>query len=213
MRHATVACIAAGAIAQRSGDAGDGRVPHTGDALLGLAAPKGAVMVAGQGLHWAQGETLVLGSGQHSDATVMGQARWHGRQAIGVLAASMTGADIRAPTLTLASATQPLDIQAQQDRVAVQARQSLHAASAQAAVELGAGRTLQLSTAGGASITLSAGNIVLNAPGRITVHAGRKSFLPGGGGRFPLPVFPQSVCKECLLLAAQRAAPLTPKGA
>ncbi|HDS1101599.1 MULTISPECIES: type VI secretion system Vgr family protein [Stenotrophomonas] len=203
---------ATGAAAQRSGDAGDGRVPHTGDALMGLAAPEGVVMVAGQGLHWAQGETLVLGSGQHSDATVMGQARWHGRQAIGVLAAAKTGADTRTPTLTLASATQQLDILAQQDRVAVQARQSLHAASAQAAVELGAGRTLHISTAGGASVTLSAGNIVFNAPGRITVHAGRKSFLPGGGGRYPLPVFPQSVCKECLLLAAQRASALTPKG-
>jgi hypothetical protein len=44
------------------------------------------------------------------------------------------------------------------------------------------------------------------------VHAARKSFQPGGSGNYPLPVFPQSVCKECLLLAAQRAAPLTPKG-
>ncbi|HEL2977778.1 TPA: type VI secretion system tip protein VgrG [Stenotrophomonas maltophilia] len=203
---------ASGAAAQRSADAADGRVPHTGDALLGLSAPAGTVMVAGQGLHWAQGETLVLGSGQHSDATVMGQARWHGRQAIGVLAASMAGADTTNATLTLASATQLLDIQAQQDRVGVQARQALRAASAQAAVELGAGRTIQVATASGASLTISDGNIVFNAPGRITVHAGRKSFLPGGGGRYPLPVFPQSVCKECLLLAAQRAAPLTPKG-
>lgn len=203
---------AAGAAAQRSSDAADDRVPHTGDALLGLSAPAGAVIVAGQGLHWTPGETLVLGSGQHSDAAVMGQARWHGRQAIGVLAASMAGVDTQVPTLTLASATQVLDIKAQQDQVGVQARQSLQAASAQAAIEIGAGRAIQVATAAGASITISEGNIVFNAPGRITVHAGRKSFLPGGGGRYPLPMFPQSVCKECLLLAAQRAAPLTPKG-
>ncbi len=197
---------------ERSEDAGEGRVPHSGDAVLGLSAPAGAVMVAGQGLQWAQGETLVLGSGQHSDAAVMGQARWHGRQAIGVLAATLQGTDPGTAALTLASGEQALDIKAQQDRVGVQSRQSLRGASAQAALELGAGRTIQVATSGGASITISGGNIVFNAPGQIRVHAARKSFLPGGRGRYPLPVFPQSVCKECLLLAAQRAAPLTPKG-
>jgi len=142
----------------------------------------------------------------------MGDARWHGRQAIGVLAAAASGADTQAPTLTLASGEAVLDFKAQQDQVDVQSRQALRAASAQASVEVAAGRTVQVATSGGASITISAGNIVVNAPGRIAVHAGRKSFLPGGSGRYPLPVFPQSVCKECLLLAAQRAAPLTPKG-
>ncbi len=203
---------ASAAASQRSSGAGDGVVPHTGDALLGLSSPEGAVMVAGQGLHWGQGETLVLGSGQHSDAVVMGDARWHGRQAIGVLAAAASGADTQAPTLTLTSGEAVLDFKAQQDQVDVQSRQALRAASAQASVEVAAGRTVQVATSGGASITISAGNIVVNAPGRIAVHAGRKSFLPGGSGRYPLPVFPQSVCKECLLLAAQRAAPLTPKG-
>ncbi|WP_251277177.1 DUF2345 domain-containing protein, partial [Enterobacter hormaechei] len=81
--------------------------------------------------------------------------------------------------------------------VRVQSRQSLRGTSAQGAVEVAAGRTVQVATAGGASITLSGGNIVFNAPGRIAVHAGRKSFLPGDRGRYPLPVFPQSVCKEC----------------
>lgn len=203
---------AAGSAPERSGDAGEGRVPHTGDALLGLAAPDGALMVAGQGLLWAPGETLALGSGQHGEAVVMGQARWHGRQAIGVLAAALEGADPGEPALTLASGEQVLDVKAQQDEVRVQSRQSLRGTSAQGAVEVAAGRTVQVATAGGASITLSGGNIVFNAPGRISVHAGRKSFLPGDRGRYPLPVFPQSVCKECLLLAAQRAAPLTPKG-
>nr|WP_174208957.1 type VI secretion system tip protein TssI/VgrG [Stenotrophomonas sp. ESTM1D_MKCIP4_1] len=203
---------AAGAARQRSSEAGEGVVPHTGDPVLGLSSPQGAVMVAGQGLHWGQGETLVLGSGQHSDAVVMGDARWHGRQAIGVLSAAVTGIDGQSPTLTVASGSGLLDLKAQQDRVDLQSRQALRAASAQAPVEVAAGRTVQVATSGGASITLSAGNIVVNAPGRIAVQAGRKSFLPGGSGRYPLPVFPQSVCKECLLLAAQRAAPLTPKG-
>ena len=61
-------------------------------------------------------------------------------------------------------------------------------------------------------LTIEQCNITFTAPGTITVHAARKSFQPGGSGNYPLPVFPQSVCKECLLLAAQRAAPLTPKG-
>ena len=203
---------ARGAAPDRDAAAGADRVPHTGDPLLGIAAPAGIAHVAGQSLQWALGETLTLGSGLASETVVMGQARWHSRQALGVLAAARTGQGAQATTLSVVSGTGTLELLAQNDEIRVQSQAALHGASGQAAVELAAGRTLHVATAGGASLTIEQGNITFTAPGTITVHAARKSFQPGGSGNYPLPVFPQSVCKECLLLAAQRAAPLTPKG-
>src|SRR5690606_3619470 len=46
---------AQGAATERSPAAGEGRVPHTGDALLGLAAPAGIGLIAGQSLTWSTG--------------------------------------------------------------------------------------------------------------------------------------------------------------
>ncbi len=195
----------------RKGAAGQGQVPHSGDPLLGLAAPAGVLQVAGQGIAWTTGETLVLGSGADSDAVVMGSARWHGRQAIGVLATAREGGDGGAEALSLVSGMATLELTAQADQLHIKAQQALQVASASAAVEVAGGKAVHLAVSGGASITLSGGNMVFNAPGNITVHAGRKSFVPGGRGNYPLPTFPASVCKECLLLAAKRAAPLTPQ--
>ncbi|WP_411834698.1 hypothetical protein [Pseudoxanthomonas mexicana] len=61
-------------------------------------------------------------------------------------------------------------------------------------------------------MTLEGGNITFACPGEIKVLASKKSFVGPAQMRYPLPVFPQSVCKECLLIAAQRAAPFIPKG-
>jgi len=44
-------------------------------------------------------------------------------------------------------------------------------------VELAAGKTVHLATAGGASLTIEDGNIVIACPGTIKVHAGSKAFV------------------------------------
>ncbi|WP_141696204.1 DUF2345 domain-containing protein, partial [Xanthomonas translucens] len=90
---------AKGAAAERSASPGEDRVPHTGDALLGLAAPAGIGVVAGQGLHWSVGETLTLASGAGSEAAIAGDARLHSGQAIGVLAAAVDGGQTQAHSL------------------------------------------------------------------------------------------------------------------
>ncbi|WP_148089658.1 type VI secretion system Vgr family protein, partial [Vulcaniibacterium tengchongense] len=77
---------ALGEAGERRSEPGEGRVPHTGDPLLGLAAPAGIGLVAGQSLHWSVGETLTLASGQASNAAIAGDLRLHSGQAIGVLA-------------------------------------------------------------------------------------------------------------------------------
>ncbi len=162
---------------ERQAQPGQGRVPHSGDPLLGLAAPAGIAQVAGQALHWTAGEGLLLASGEHSDTTVMGDARLHAGQAVGVLAAAVDGGVKEGNALSVVTGAGELDVQAQNDKVQIQSRQALRAASAQGVVELAAGKTIHIATAGGASVTIEGGNISFNCPGKITVHASRKRFV------------------------------------
>ncbi len=162
---------------ERSAAPGDGKVPHSGDALLGLAAPAGIGLVAGQGLSWSVGETLTLASGRHSEGAVAGQARLHSGQSIGLLAAAVQGGESQAHSLSVVSGEGELDLQAQNDALRVQAQGALKMVSATAALELAAGKTIKLATAGGASITIEGGNISIACPGSITVHASKKSFV------------------------------------
>ncbi|QEO26115.1 type VI secretion system tip protein VgrG [Xanthomonas translucens pv. undulosa] len=168
---------AKGAAAERSASPGDDRVPHTGDALLGLAAPAGIGVVAGQGLSWSVGETLTLASGGGGEAAIAGDARLHSGQAIGVLAAAVDGGQTQAHSLSLVSGEGELDVQAQSDEVRVQSKEGLKLISANAEVELAAGKTIHLAVAGGASVTIEGGNITVACPGTITVQASKKSFV------------------------------------
>ncbi|AKO01418.1 type VI secretion system tip protein VgrG [Xanthomonas oryzae pv. oryzicola] len=198
---------AKGAAAERRASPGDDRVPHTGDALLGLAAPAGIGVVAGQGLSWSVGETLTLASGAGSEAAIAGDARLHSGQAIGVLAAAVDGGQTQANSLSLVSGEGALDVQAQSDDVRVQSKEGLKLISANADVALAAGKTLHLAVAGGASVTIEGGNITVACPGTITVHASKKSFVGPVNLGYGLPLFPESVCVECMLKAAANGSP------
>ncbi|WP_149193792.1 type VI secretion system Vgr family protein [Luteimonas suaedae] len=167
---------ARGEAAARKPDAAQGRIPHTGDALLGLAAPAGIGLIAGQSLTWAVGETLTLASGQASHLAIAGHLRLHTGQAIGMLAAATEG-QAEETSLSLVAGEGELDLQAQNDQVKLQAKEQLKLVSANAEVEMAAGKTIHLATAGGASLTIEGGNITIACPGTIKVHAGKKSFL------------------------------------
>src|SRR5690606_5457310 len=159
--------------------AGAKRVPHTGDALLGLSAPAGIGLVAGQSLHWSAGETLTVASGADSNLTVAGDLRIHAGQAIGWLAGATEGAPTGAHALALASAEGELKLEAQNDLLKLQSKEQLKVVSVSAAVELAAGKVVHLATEGGATITIEDGNISVACPGRMKVHAGKKSFMGG----------------------------------
>ncbi|MGY0611848.1 type VI secretion system Vgr family protein [Luteimonas sp. A501] len=169
--------LAKGEAADRSPAPGDCRVPHTGDPILGLAAPAGIVQVAGQSLHWAAGETLTLASGQASNLAVASNLRLHTGQAIGWLVEAVDGAPTEEASLSLVTGEGELDIQAQHDQIKLQAKDQLKIVSANAEVEFAAGKTVHLATSGGASLTIEGGNITVACPGEIKVHAGKKSFL------------------------------------
>ncbi|WP_313173398.1 type VI secretion system Vgr family protein [Stenotrophomonas sp.] len=181
---------ASGEAAQRQATAGSGRVPHSGDPLLGFAAPAGIVHVAGQALHWSVGEGLLLASGGDSDTAVMGNARLHAGQAIGMLACAVEGGAEGGNALSVVAGTGELNVQAQHDELRLQSRQALRAASAQGVVELAAGKTIHIATSGGASVTIEGGNITFNCPGTITVHASKKSFVGPAELARELPTFP-----------------------
>ncbi|WP_344760022.1 DUF2345 domain-containing protein, partial [Luteimonas lutimaris] len=201
---------ARGSAAERSPAAADGRVPHSGDALLGLAAPAGIGLVAGQGLTWSAGETLTLASGQGSNLAVAGHLRVHSGQAIGLLAAAVEGQS-EETALSIVAGNGELDVQAQNDEARLRSRDQLKVVSANAEVELAAGKTVHLATAGGASLTIEDGNIVIACPGTIKVHAGKKNFVGPTKLDYPLPEFNESeFCLSCFLRAASRGAPVVP---
>lgn len=74
------------------------------------------------------------------------------------------------------AAKEAIDVQAQGDELRVQARDEVNVISANAHIDWAAAKRISLSTAGGENITIEGGNILVQCPGKIAVHAGMKSF-------------------------------------
>jgi Rhs element Vgr protein len=178
-------------------------LPHMGAPIIALSAKDGFGASAAQSLQLANGETVSLMSGQDTQFVVGGQMRVHSRQAIGVLGGAVK-ADIG---LQLIAARDAIDIQAQSDELKVQARDEINVISANAHIDWAAAKRISLSTAGGANITIEGGNITVQCPGKIKVHAGKKSFVAPARLDYPLPALPTSICVECLLKARSAGAP------
>ena len=189
--------------AGRSASAAAGRVPHTGDALLGMSAPAGIGLVAGQGLTWSAGETLTLASGQSSDLAVAGSLRVHAGQAIGVLAAAAEG-QVGEAALSLVSGEGGLELQAQNHRLGIRSRDSLKMASANAEVDLAAGKAVHMATSGGASLAIEDGNIVIACPGAIRVHAGKHGFTGPTHLSREMNAWPETRFDDAYVVRSQR---------
>ncbi|MCW7536723.1 type VI secretion system tip protein VgrG [Aquabacterium sp. A7-Y] len=168
------------------------KLPHTTDPLIAVVAKAGLGIVAGQDLQAAAGEGIHLASGQDSHFAVGGQARLHTGQAIGVLAGAVKAGDSAAGTgLTLIAAQGDTEMQAQADRMQVAAKQQIDIKSKSAHIDWAAAKKITLTTAGGASITIDGGGIVTQCPGKITVHAGKKSFAGPGRETAAMPHLPR----------------------
>jgi uncharacterized protein (DUF2345 family) len=195
----------ADAAAKNTG-AGDGKLPHFTDPLIAIAASAGFGANAGQSLQLANGETVTLISGQDTQFVTGGQMRVHSGQAIGVLGGAVKVGE-GGIGLQLITAKDAIDIQAQADELKVQARDEINVISANAHIDWAAAKRISLSTAGGANITIEGGNITVQCPGKIKVHAGKKSFTGSAKSSYPLPVMPTSICIECLIKARNMASP------
>jgi Rhs element Vgr protein len=190
----------------RNTAADDGKLPHSTDPIIAIAAMDGFGANAGQSLQLANGETATLMSGQDTQFVTGGQMRVHTGQAIGLLGGAVKAGE-GGIGLQLIAAKDAIEIQAQGDELKVQARDEVNVISANAHIDWAAAKSISLSTAGGANITIAGGNIMVQCPGKITVHAGKKSFGAPEQMNYKLPILPQSVCVECLAKrAAQRSA-------
>jgi type VI secretion system secreted protein VgrG len=181
----------------KSTDSGSGRLPHSTDPVIAIAARDGLGASAGQALQLANGETVTLMSGRDTQFVTGGQMRMHSGQAIGILGgAAKTGEG--GIGLQLITAKDALEMQAQADELKVQARDDVSVISANAHIDWAAAKRISLSTAGGANITIEGGNITVQCPGKIKVHAGKKSFVGPDKLSYPMPALPSSICVECL---------------
>jgi uncharacterized protein (DUF2345 family) len=111
--------------------------------------------------------------------------------------------------LQLVAAQQAIDLQAQADTLTVQARDLVDIISANGHIDWAAAKSISLSTAGGANITIAGGNITVQCPGKIMVHAGMKSFTAPARLSYPLPALPNAICVECLKKSLAAAAAFT----
>jgi uncharacterized protein (DUF2345 family) len=101
--------------------------------------------------------------------------RLHTGQAIGMLGGVVKPGEGNLG-LQLIAAQGAIDIQAQADVLRVQARDEVNVMSANAHIDWAAAKSISLSTAGGANITIAGGNITVQCPGKIMIHAGKKNF-------------------------------------
>ena len=152
---------------------GDDKLPHTSGAIIAIAAKAGLGVLAGQNLQLANGETITLMSGQDTQFATGGQMRIHSRQAIGMLGGAVQAGENNMG-LQLIAAKDAIDVQAQHDVLNVQARDEVNIISANAHIDWAAAKSISLSTTGDANITITCGNIMVQCPGKIMIHAGKK---------------------------------------
>ena len=165
------------------------KLPHVTDPIIAIAAKAGLGVVAGQSMQLANGETVTLISGQDTQFVSGGQMRVHTGQAIGVLGGAMKAGESNVG-LQMIAAKDAIDIQAQSDTLKVQARDEVSVISANAHIDWAAAKSISLSTAGGANITIEGGNITVQCPGKITIHAGVKHFSGPVREQYVMPVMP-----------------------
>jgi uncharacterized protein (DUF2345 family) len=181
-------------------DSAKAELPQTSDPVIVISAKDGLGANAGQSLQLANGETATIMSGQDTQFTTGGQMRLHTGQAIGVLGGAVKAGEGNIG-LQLIAAKGANVFEALHDTVAIQARDEVNVISANSHIDWAAAKSIRLSTAGGANITIEGGNITVQCPGKIAVQAGKKSFAGPAKLDYPLPRLPREVCIECLLMA------------
>ena len=171
-----------------------GNQPHSTDPIINLVGKSGLSMVAGQHVQWANQETSSLMSGEDSQFTSGEQFRLHTGQAIGMLAGAVSAGKNNIG-LQLITAQDHTHIQAQSNDIAIQAKQHINIQSSHAHIDWAAAKSISLSTAAGANITIEGGNITVQCPGKITIHAAKKKFTGPGRVNYSLPVMPRGEFK------------------
>ena len=196
-KAAPLRAVSASLSAQMDVFGAENKLPYPADPLIAISAKDGFGANAAQSVQLANGETVTLMSGQETQFVTGGQMRVHTGQAIGVLGGAVQAGELGLG-LQMIAAKEAVDFQAQGDALKVQARDAVHVVSANAHIDWAAAKRISLSTAGGANVTIEGGNITVQCPGKILVHAGKKSFTGPEKRSFDMPAMPESVCIACL---------------
>ena len=168
---------------------GKNKVPHTTVPIVVIAAQAGFDAVAGQSVQLASGEAAVLTSGQNMQYFSGGQLRMHTGQVTGVLGGAVKAGE-NGLGLQLITAKDGVDMQAQADEMKIQARDDIKIISVNAHAGWVSPKNIRLSTDGGASLTISGGNISVQCPNRIMIQAGKKSLTGPKRISCELPILP-----------------------
>jgi uncharacterized protein (DUF2345 family) len=163
--------------------------PQLTDPAILQAGKAGIATVAGQNLQFANGETLVLESGEDTNLAIAGKARVHSGQAIGLLAGAIKAGDNNTG-IKLIAAQDDIDLQAQSDEMKFLAKKDVKLVSATQHIDFAAAKKIHIAIEGGASITID-GGITVQCPGTITVHASKKSFSGPANTPFDMPEMPR----------------------
>jgi uncharacterized protein involved in type VI secretion and phage assembly/uncharacterized protein (DUF2345 family) len=182
---------------------GDDQLPHSSDPIIAISGKAGLGVTAGQAMQMSNGETITLMSGADTQFATGSQLRVHSGQAIGVLGGAVKAGEGNIGVQMIA-AKDAIDIQAQADVLKVQARDEVNVISANASVDWAAANSISLSTAGGANITIAGGNITVQCPGKLTIHAGKKSFEGPMRLNYAPPELPRSAIETIPLSFAMR---------
>ena len=171
--------------------AGDTKLPYSAAPIVAVSGKDGIGISAGQSTQLTNGEAVALISGQDAHFATGGQMRVHTTQATGALGGAVKAGE-GSVGMQLIASKDAIDIQAQADESRVQARDDVSVISANAHIDWAAAKRITLSTAGGASIAVDGGNITVQCPGKMTVHAGKKSLIDPANLNYPLPKLPRS---------------------
>lgn len=171
--------------------ASQSKLPHTRDPIIAIIGKDGVGANAGQSLQLASGETVILTSGQDSQFVTGFRMRLHTGQAIGILGGAVEPKESGIGFL-MTAARGVVDIQSQADEVKVQSRDDINVISANLHADWAAAKRISLSTADGANITIEGGNITVQCPGKITIHAGKKSFVGPAKMKYSMLALPRT---------------------
>ncbi|WP_152223636.1 type VI secretion system Vgr family protein [Pseudomonas sp. SCB32] len=164
-----------------------------------VSAPKGVAAVTPASLLLGSNQSMYLQSQDEINLSAAQRIALQSNQAMSLLA--------QREGMRLVSGNGPLEIESHGDILNVIAQQDITVQSVQGHLQLTAKNGITLACGGGYIRITPDGAIDVHSPGQLLLK-GRHVWEDPTSQDFPLPELPQSVCKECLQLAKERAAGL-----
>jgi len=161
-----------------------------------LSAPKGIGAVTPASLLLKSGDALYVQSNDEINLAAAQRLSAHANQGVSLLA--------QQEGMRLVSGKGPLEIESHGDVMNLIAQQDITVQSVQGHLQLTAKNGITLACGGGYIRITPAGAIDIHTPGKLNLK-GRHVWETTTSQDFPMPELPQSVCKECLERARNKA--------